>query len=147
MKVSTKIQFKSNIAKFPTLAGVASGCGEESGCLSAVSRVVGKSSSRWFWMPSPGPMWLMWLKFVGADISLDLLSILSVSFNANCYFVLRILMLWFPNTTLHLRPSRFIGLAEWKTPLRSRHLPSRQVWLGGVYQLSSCWGKNSFFKS
>lgn len=28
------------------------------------------------WIPSPGPIWLMWLKFVGADINLDLLSVL-----------------------------------------------------------------------
>jgi hypothetical protein len=32
---------------------------------------VGRSISRWIWMPSPGPMWLIWLKFDGADIILD----------------------------------------------------------------------------
>lgn len=36
--------------------------------LSAVSTDVGRSSNRCFWMS--GPMWLMWLKFVGAEISL-----------------------------------------------------------------------------
>ena len=38
---------------------------------SAVSRVVGRSIRRWIWMPSPGPMWEMWLKLEGADISLE----------------------------------------------------------------------------
>ena len=38
---------------------------------SAVSRVVGRSISLWIWMPSPGPMWLMWLKLLGAEISFD----------------------------------------------------------------------------
>lgn len=41
---------------------------------SAVSRVVGRSMSLWICIPSPGPMWLMWLKFEGALIILDLLS-------------------------------------------------------------------------
>ena len=38
---------------------------------SAVSRVVGRSMSRWIWMPSPGPMCEMWLKLDGAEISLE----------------------------------------------------------------------------
>ena len=38
---------------------------------SAVSRVVGRSISRWIWMPSPGPMWVMWLKLEGALIILE----------------------------------------------------------------------------
>lgn len=40
--------------------------GKVVGC-SAVSTVVGRSRSLCFWMS--GPMWLMWLKFVGADIN------------------------------------------------------------------------------
>lgn len=43
-------------------------------CCSAVSRVVGKSMSLWIWMPSPGPMWEMWLKLDGAEIIFDLRS-------------------------------------------------------------------------
>ena len=35
---------------------------------SAVSKVVGKSISLWIWIPSPGPMWLIWLKLEGAEI-------------------------------------------------------------------------------
>ena len=38
---------------------------------SAVSRVVGKSINLWIWIPSPGPMWEMWLKFDGAEIILE----------------------------------------------------------------------------
>ena len=38
---------------------------------SAVSRVVGRSISRWIWIPSPGPMCVMWLKLEGALIILD----------------------------------------------------------------------------
>lgn len=38
---------------------------------SAVSRVVGKSINRWIWMPSPGPIWEMWLKLEGAEIILE----------------------------------------------------------------------------
>lgn len=41
--------------------------GGKAGC-SAVSTVVGRSKSLCFWIS--GPMWLMWLKFVGAEISL-----------------------------------------------------------------------------
>lgn len=43
---------------------------------SAVSIVVGKSSRRCFWMPSPGPMCEMWLKLVGAEISFERRSVL-----------------------------------------------------------------------
>ena len=38
---------------------------------SAVSSVVGRSISRCICIPSPGPMWLIWLKLEGADIILD----------------------------------------------------------------------------
>ncbi len=38
---------------------------------SAVSSVVGRSISRWIWMPSPGPMCEMWLKFEGAEMSFE----------------------------------------------------------------------------
>ena len=51
-----------------------SGAGVLWGTWSAVSRVVGRSISRWIWIPSPGPMWVMWLKLEGALIILDLLS-------------------------------------------------------------------------
>merc|ERR1719346_691191 len=51
-----------------------SGAGVLCGTWSAVSRVVGRSISRWIWIPSPGPMWVMWLKLEGALIILDLLS-------------------------------------------------------------------------
>lgn len=38
---------------------------------SAVSSVVGRSIRRWIWMPSPGPMWEMWLKLDGAEMSFE----------------------------------------------------------------------------
>ena len=39
--------------------------------VSAVSRVVGKSINLWIWMPSPGPICEIWLKFEGAEIILE----------------------------------------------------------------------------
>ena len=39
--------------------------------LSAVSKVVGKSMSLWIWIPSPGPIWEIWLKLEGAEIILE----------------------------------------------------------------------------
>lgn len=42
-----------------------------------LSMEVGRSNRRWFCMPSPGPMCDIWLKLVGAEIILDLLSVLS----------------------------------------------------------------------
>lgn len=38
---------------------------------SAFSNADGKSRSLCIWMPSPGPIWLMWLKFDGAEIIFD----------------------------------------------------------------------------
>ena len=46
-------------------------CDPTAAACSAVSSVVGKSISRWIWMPSPGPMCEMWLKLEGADISFE----------------------------------------------------------------------------
>lgn len=43
---------------------------------SAVSIDVGRSISLCFWIPSPGPICEIWLKFVGAEIIFDLRSVL-----------------------------------------------------------------------
>lgn len=56
--------------------GIAAGRWAGCGLKSALSNAEGKSRSRCIWIPSPGPIWLMWLKFDGAEIIFDRRSLL-----------------------------------------------------------------------
>ena len=56
--------------------GIAAGRWAGCGLKSALSKAEGKSRSRCIWIPSPGPIWLMWLKFDGAEIIFDRRSLL-----------------------------------------------------------------------